>query len=272
MSEREGGGERPLVSVVAVNCDTPDWIRLFVLSVRAFTQDVEHEIVVVDNGSLPKNKAWLKAQPDVRLIELPSIELYHGGGMDIGTRQARGQYVCILDSDAHVQRPGWARDLIALYQANPKTRLIGCVGPEHKPLHPPLFFFERDFFVEHGISWRYLPDPAIPTQTDTAQQAYWDVLALGYEVVRLEKGSKHYQNTSWYDQIWLGDPPAPTIAHFWMGTRFQEHNSHRTKAIIDGISLGEHLSRKAAFFSEPEIQKILALDGYGNAEGADNAD
>jgi len=253
--------EGPVLSVVAVNCDAPGWVRLFVLSVRKFTADIEHEIIVVDNGSLPRNKEWLLAQPDVKTIELPTIEQYHGGGMDIGTLAARGRYVCILDSDAHVQRPGWAQDLIALYHERERTRLIGIVGPAHKPLHPPLFFFERDFFVGNGISWRYRPDPAVPTQTDTAQQAYWDVLNLGFDVVRLEKGPKVFQNTSWYDQIWINDKP--TIAHFWMGSRFQEHNVKRTKQALDGITLAEHLARKAAFMAEPQVRAILE-EGGGN--------
>jgi GT2 family glycosyltransferase len=258
MSKAEGTGG-PLVSVVAVNCDAPDWIKLFVLSVRKFTADVAHEILVVDNGSLEVNKLWLRAQSDVRLIELPTIELFHAGGMDLATREARGRYVCILDSDAHVQRAGWVADLIALYHANEKTRLVGVVGPIHKPLHPPLFFFERDFILDNGISWRHKPSEDRPRDTDTAQQAYWDVLALGFEVVRLFKGPKVYQGISWYDQIWINDKP--TIGHMWYGTRFQESNSARTKAELDGIKLADHLARKAAFMAEPFVQAILAEDG-----------
>ena len=264
MSEAEEG---PVISVVAVNCDAPDWVRLFVMSVRRFTTDVPHEIVVVDNGSLEENKRWLRAQSDVRLIELPTIEAYHGGGMDIGTREARGRYVCILDSDAHVQRTGWATDLMALYHADPLTRLIGVVGPDHKPLHPPLFFFERAFFLDNKISWQYRPSPWVPTQTDTAQQAYWDVLALGYKVERLDKGPKVYTRTSWYDQLWLNDKPL--CAHFWMGSRFQEHNPRRTKQELDGIPLADHLARKAAFLSEPEVVAIL---DEGGGEGSNHGE
>jgi glycosyltransferase involved in cell wall biosynthesis len=259
MSETEG----PILTVAAVNCDAPDWIRLFVQSVRKFTADVPHEILVVDNGSLDVNLTWLRAQTDVRLLELPTIELYHGGGMNIATQAARGKYVCIMDSDAHFQSPGWATDLIALYHADPKTRLVGVVGPGHKPLHPPLFFFERAFAAGCGIDWRYRPDPDVPTQTDTAQQVYWDVLELGYNVVRLPKGPKVYQSTSWYDQLWIGNPARPFCAHFWSGSRFQEANPKRTKQILDGVSLADHLARKAAFMAEPEVMSILE-EGGGN--------
>jgi len=150
---------------------------------------------------------------------------------------------------------------MALYNADEKTRLIGVVGPEHKPLHPPLFFFERDFFLGHGISWKYQPDPAVPTQTDTAQQAYWDVLALGFKVVRLPKGPKFYQGINWYDQLWIYDKLL--CAHFWYGSRFQESNPSRTKKILDGITLEEHLKRKAEFMAEPLVKSILE-EGGGN--------
>jgi GT2 family glycosyltransferase len=255
--------EKPLVSIVAVNCDTPDWIELFVKSIRRFTADVSHEIIIIDNGSLPENKRWLKDQSDIRLLEMPTIELYHGGGMDIGTQEAKGHYVCILDSDSHIQRSGWIQDLIALYHENEKTRMIGVVGPPHKPFHPPLFFFERDFIVGHEISFRYLPSPDKPHQTDTAQQSYWDIVELGYNVVRLEKGEKVYQSTSWYDQLWIGNPPLPFCAHFWMGSRFQEHNPRRIKQELDGIKLEDHLARKAAFMAEPLVREILGGGGNG---------
>lgn len=252
---------RPVVSIVAANCDAPDWIELFVKSIRLFSGGVPYELIIIDNGSLEENKAWMKAQSDIRLIEMPTIELYHGGAMDFGTTIAEGKFVCILDSDSHVQRPMWLVDLIRLYEFDPLTRLIGCVGPAHKPLHPPLFFFEKQFILDNNISWRYKPDPAVPTQTDTAQQAYWDVLNLGYKVHRLEKGPRLYQCDKHHDEIWLNGQP--TIAHAWMGSRFQEHNPRRTKTVLDGITLAEHLSRKAAFFSERLVRFIMS-------EGTDN--
>jgi hypothetical protein len=115
------------------------------------------------------------------------------------------------------------------------------------------------FILDNGISWRHKPSEDRPRDTDTAQQAYWDVLALGFEVVRLFKGPKVYQGISWYDQIWINDKP--TIGHMWYGTRFQESNSARTKAELDGIKLADHLARKAAFMAEPAVAEILAENG-----------
>jgi len=247
--------DNPIITIVTAHRNTPDWIELFVKSIRRFTTDIAYEIIIIDNDSLEVNKKWIKDQRDINLIELPTGDLHHGGAMDLGTKTAKSRHVCILDSDAHVQRPGWAQDLIALYHENDRTRLIGCVGPVEKPLHPPLWFFERDFILEHNISWRYQPSPAVPTQTDTAQQAYWDILALGYEVVRLNKGTRIYQCAAYHEEIWIGGKP--TIAHFWWGTRFQENNPAQTKLMLDGKTLDEHLKRKSLFFSEPLIKEIL---------------
>lgn len=243
----------PEYTIMAAVCDTPDWAELFVKSMRLYASE-EAEILIIDNGSLPENKAWLKEQRDVRLIELPTIELYHGGAMDFGTLEARGRFVCILDSDAHAQRSGWLTDLRTLYLSDPKTRLIGCVGPEHKPLHPPLFFFERDFIVKNKILWRYAPDGR-PTNTDTAQQAYWDIIGLGYSVSRLPKGPRVYSCDTHHDEIWIDG--RPSIFHAWMGSRFQEWNPRRTKSMLDGISLEDHLERKKRLFAEPAVQKIM---------------
>lgn len=137
----------PLLSIVAVSIESPEWAELLVKSVRKFTAN-PYEIIIVDNGSLDKNLSWLRSQSDIRLFE-QECNRGHGKGIDIGVAAARGTYVCVMDIDAHFQRPEWDKDLIALYHADDRTRLIGCIGPEHKPLHPPLFFFERDFVQQH---------------------------------------------------------------------------------------------------------------------------
>lgn len=241
----------PILSVIAASVNSPEWAELLVKSIRKFTM-LPHETIIVDNGSSIANLAWLRQQSDVILVE-NGENRGHGGAMDQGVRRASGQYVCVLDIDAHVQREGWDRDLIALYHADPKTRLVGIIGPEVKPLHPPLFFFERDFFINSGISWSHRPATSRPKDTDTAQQAYWDILALGYEVLRLPKGAKIYEGFIG-DEIWIAGQP--TIAHMWYGTRFQE-NGIQPKLELDGYKLVDHLENKRRLFAQPLVREIL---------------
>ena len=236
------------ISIVTVAIDSPEWVELLVKSVRYFTT-FEHEIIVIDNGSLPDNLTWIEAQEDVKLVKLPH-NIGHGSGMDLGTQVSEKEFVCVLDIDSHAMRRGWDHDLYHAYCADPKTRLVGVVGPEHKPLHPPLFFYRRNFVLENNISFRYLPR----LSTDTAQKAYWDILALGFKVERLHKAVKTYGCIG--DEIQVGN--APAVYHHWYGTRFCEHNPTRIKKTLDGYSLEDHLKNKAQLFDVPEVKEILA--------------
>lgn len=243
------------LTIAAANVDSPEWAELLVKSIRKFTVPGTYEIIIVDNGSLERNLIWLKRQSDIQIIE-NSGNLGHGQAMDQAVEAATGQYVCVLDIDAHIQRDGWADDLMVLYHADPKIRLVGCVGPSHKPLHPPLFFFEQSFIRDHGLSFAYQPEKD-PRSTDTAQLIYWQILDLGFRVERLEKGAKFYENFIG-DEIWIAGQP--TIAHMWYGTRFQE-NGLRPKLELDGYKLIDHIKNKRSLFAQPLVREILGNDG-----------
>lgn len=240
----------PLLTIATASCNSPEWVELFVQSIRRFTTPGIYEILVIDNGSLDWNVSWLRQQGDIRLIENP-VNRGHGEAMDQAVSLVCGKYVVFLDVDAHVQSYGWDSALIDLYLKDPKTRLIGCLGPEQKPLHPPLFFFETAFIRENKLSFQY--QPGIEGSTDTAQKIYWDILKLGYRIERLEKGPKMY-NGCIGDEIWLGGKPA--IYHHWYGVRFCE-NTLRPKDRLDGYALTEHLENKKRLFNQPLVREIL---------------
>jgi hypothetical protein len=128
-----------------------------------------------------------------------------------------------------------------------------------KPLHPPLFFFERRFIRKHNLSFAYRPE-LDPRSTDTAQRIYWQILDLGYKINRLEKGKKIYPDCIG-DEIWIGDKP--TIYHHWYGTRFRE-NTDNPQPELDGYVLREHLENKARVFAQPLVREILGNDGKDN--------
>jgi glycosyltransferase involved in cell wall biosynthesis len=240
----------PRLTIAAATVNSPHWNELFVQSIRKFTKHEQYELLIIDNGSLDIHLKWLREQPDVRIIE-NAENIGHGGAMDQATREARGKYLAFFDIDSHVQRERWETDLIELYEDSPACRLIGCVGPEHKPLHPPLFFFEPSFIIEHGLTWQY--QPGVKHSTDTAQKVYWDIKDLGYDVVRLDKGPKIYAGID-ADEIVIGGEP--TVLHFWYGSRFQECGVS-PKATLDGIDLKDHLSKKKLLFDQPKIQEVL---------------
>jgi len=242
----------PELTVVTVALDSPEWLELFVKSVRKFSV-TDPEILIIDNGSLEDNLRWIRYQKKLVLHEAGK-NLGHGGAMDLATQLVKTKYVCFLDVDSHVMRPGWDREMIDFYENSPEMKLIGCIGPEHKPLHPPLFFYEKDFMLNNKISFRY--DPTHPRSTDTAQKVYWDILDLGYKVARLEKGEKEYDCIG--DEIHFGK--SSLVYHHWYGTRFCENNPEKRKETLDGYSLEEHLKNKKHLFDNPGVKEILAYN------------
>ena len=71
------------LSIITANIDSPEWAELLIKSIRKFTF-IEYEIIIIDNGSLPKNLKWLEKQKDISLIKLSS-NIGHGNAMDLGT-------------------------------------------------------------------------------------------------------------------------------------------------------------------------------------------
>lgn len=236
------------LSIISANVDSPEWAKLLVKSIRKFTTNMEYEIIIVDNGSLPQNLSWLVEQSDIQLVKLD--ENYgHGAAIDLGTGRARYEFICALDVDAHVQREGWAKDLIDLYNESKEIKFIGCRGPEHKPLKPPFFFYEKSFILNNGLSFKHIPG----VSADTAQKLYHDILSLGFSVERLSPGYKIYD--CYGDQFYLNGKYS--IYHHWYGTRFCENRPERKKEEIDGYRIEDYLVNKAKLFAQPLVKEIL---------------
>jgi len=240
----------PSLSIISANVDSPEWVKLLVKSIRKFTTDMEHEIIIVDNNSMSQNLSWLKEQGDIKLVLLDK-NYGHGEAIDLGTGHARHEFICALDVDAHVQREGWANDLIDLYNESKKIKFIGCKGPEHKPLKPPLFFYEKSFIVDNALSFKHIPG----ISSDTAQKLYHDIVNLGFSVERISPGCKIYK--CYGDEFYVDEKP--TFYHHWYGTRFCENRPERKKEELDGYRIEDYLANKAKLFEEPLVKEILRV-------------
>ncbi len=87
----------PLISVIIPTFDRLPMLREAVQSVRQQTLDA-WELLVVDDGSTDGTSAWLRAQPDVRALSLPSRR-GPSAARNLGAAHARGEYLAFLDSD-----------------------------------------------------------------------------------------------------------------------------------------------------------------------------
>src|SRR5579872_6146333 len=93
----------PAISFVTVAADGYLFVRLLVEKLRAFVGERQYEIVVVDRGSRDGTRAWLRAQPDIRVVtrrQWPWTRGHgHGEAAEAGVRAARHSRIVLLDSE-----------------------------------------------------------------------------------------------------------------------------------------------------------------------------
>jgi GT2 family glycosyltransferase len=100
----------PLVSIVIVTWNGRQYLEACLNAVAA-QEGVDAETILVDNGSTDGSAAFVRERfPRVRIIELRE-NLGFAGGNNAGAREARGQYVVLLNNDT-VPAPGWLAALI----------------------------------------------------------------------------------------------------------------------------------------------------------------
>lgn len=118
----------PFVSIVVVTFGNRELTRLCLESIRHFTADVDHEVVVVDNGSTDGTPALLRelaaSWPALRSIENTDNRGF-AAATNQGVRAARGRLLCLLNNDT-VVTPGWLRTLAGAVVDDPG---LGMVGP-----------------------------------------------------------------------------------------------------------------------------------------------
>jgi N-acetylglucosaminyl-diphospho-decaprenol L-rhamnosyltransferase len=115
------------VSVIIVNYNTAELTLAAVES--ALAQGGKHEVIVVDNGSQPASVAALEASlsDDYRLRFVPSgTNLGFGQGNNLGATHAQGEFLFLLNSDAHFVEPDV---LTTLSTALRKTAYPGIMAP-----------------------------------------------------------------------------------------------------------------------------------------------
>jgi len=95
----------PNVSVLIVNYNGADFVRTAIESARAQRYDGTVEIVVVDNASTDASLDLLHSVPGIELI-VSDRNAGFGGGVNLGARAARGEFLALLNPDASAH-PDW---------------------------------------------------------------------------------------------------------------------------------------------------------------------
>jgi len=121
--------ENPLVSVIVLNYNAGELLLNCIESVKKSTYK-NLEIIVVDNISTDKSqKACKEKYPDIKLIQNDENFGYCEGN-NIGIREAKGDYIIILNPDTIVES-NWIEELISAYNKFGE----GLYQPKHLSLN-----------------------------------------------------------------------------------------------------------------------------------------
>lgn len=213
------------VSVVTVTNGGYFFVRLLVEKVREFVGDRKYEIIAVDLGSEDGTSAWLKDQPDVRVIRKRrwwfSSQHRHGENAEAAIRTAKYDYIALLDSDAFPIEADWLN--LTIDKLDDQTPLAGAIfrdkhegNPHGWYIHPHFMTFRKSD-LEKLIILRKMRGHA----TDTGEEATIRVLDAGLNILGYP--------IEFCQQFAVGHPRVPTVAggvfHAWYVTRLIKERS-----------------------------------------------
>lgn len=120
------------LSVIIVNWNSDEYLLRCIPSIRAWTQQVSFEVIVVDNASPHGEVDRVRLLfPDVKLIK-SNENLGFAGANNLGVERATGEYVMFLNPDTELNSPAidvMMREIRQLSDAG----IVGC-----KLLNPDL--------------------------------------------------------------------------------------------------------------------------------------
>ncbi|MBI2568758.1 MAG: glycosyltransferase [Candidatus Schekmanbacteria bacterium] len=115
---------RPVLSVVIVNYRSTERLRRCLASIACKTS-VLHEVIVVDNASPGFSARWFREiEPGVMLVESPCNQGF-AGGVNLGLRYCRGEYVALLNPDSELVNDALDR-MVAFLRAHRRCGIAGA--------------------------------------------------------------------------------------------------------------------------------------------------
>ncbi len=113
------------LSVIILNYNVRYFLELCVLSVQKALEGINAEIIVIDNNSSDDSCAMMKQRfPNVTLIENKENSGFPKGN-NIAVKQAKGEYVCILNPDTVVAEDTFEK-VLAFAKSKTELGIVGC--------------------------------------------------------------------------------------------------------------------------------------------------
>ncbi|MDC8104226.1 glycosyltransferase family 2 protein [Chryseobacterium sp. B21-037] len=109
------------LAVVILNWNGKDWLEKFLPGVVRFSADAD--IYVIDNLSTDNSIDYLKSQfPTVKII-YNDRNYGFAGGYNVGLKNIRADYYCLLNSDVEVME-NWITPVLDLFERDPEIAAI----------------------------------------------------------------------------------------------------------------------------------------------------
>ncbi|GAB3429100.1 glycosyltransferase family 2 protein [Niabella aquatica] len=113
----------PLISIITVNYNQPAVTIEFLRSVRQFAGICEVEVVLVDNAPAENRiKDFLAAYPGLIYIS-SSKNLGYAGGNNLGIKNAKGDYILLLNNDTEIT-DGFLDTMVKEMEQHPEAGLL----------------------------------------------------------------------------------------------------------------------------------------------------
>ncbi|MBW3602448.1 MAG: glycosyltransferase family 2 protein, partial [Actinobacteria bacterium] len=141
------------VSVIVPTHDGGAHLARLLPALRTRTGHHACEVIVVDNGSGPSTRAFLDAQPDVRVLR-SERNLSFSAANNLAASEATGDALVFLNDDVEPLSPGWLPRMLALLRGD-----VVAVGAQLVyPRRGLLDSHTRDVGVQHrGVDLRPVP-------------------------------------------------------------------------------------------------------------------
>lgn len=223
---RAANGLNP-VSIVTVTRDGIFFSRLLVERIRATVGERPYEIIVVDRGSTDGTVAWMKNQPDVRLVRFPQKKTAghgHAEAAEKGIGGARYDRIVLMDSDTHPVSADWLEN--SADALGDQVRLCGARFVDKHLGNPHGWYVHAHFMCFFRSDLRKLVElrKLQGEKTDTGEESTIRVLAAGREIRCFP--------IEFCSALSVGHPRVPTVSggvfHAWYVSRLE----HEENAVI----------------------------------------
>jgi GT2 family glycosyltransferase len=113
------------LSVIILNYNVRYFLELCVLSVQKGIQNLNAEIIVIDNNSSDDSCAMMQRRfPNIRLIQNKENSGFPKGN-NIAIREAKGEFICILNPDTVVAEDTFEK-VLAFAKKQTDLGIVGC--------------------------------------------------------------------------------------------------------------------------------------------------